>query len=301
MFFGSITGLFERIKGEWRRGEGPEEAMARKSDKGQKHHIFILSDGTGTTGEMVVQAALTQFQDSYTELHRVGQVRNKEQVDRVLRRAQRVRGVVVYTSVMPEVRRAILTGGRRYAVPTIDVLGPVLGRLTDLLALSPSAQPGLFKGLDEAYFERIEAINFAIKHDDGLRPRDLPLADLVLVGVSRTSKTPISIYLSYRGIRVANVPIVLDSDLPKQVFEIDPKKIIGLTMRPERLQLVRRARADNYKMDLPSYTELETIIREIRFSERLFREQGWQHFDVTLRSIEEVAATIQELVGSHMG
>jgi regulator of PEP synthase PpsR (kinase-PPPase family) len=201
---------------------------------------------------------------------------------------------------MPEVRRAILTGGRRYAVPTIDILGPVLGQLTELLELSPSSQPGLFKGLDEAYFERIEAINFAIKHDDGLRPGDLPKADLILVGVSRTSKTPVSIYLSYRGLKVANVPVVPDSDLPKQLFKIDPKRIVGLTMRPERLQKVRQARADNYEMDLPSYTELEAIKREVRYSERLFREQGWQHFDVTLRSIEEVGAAIQELVGGHL-
>jgi regulator of PEP synthase PpsR (kinase-PPPase family) len=275
--------------------------MARKAAEERKsHHIFILSDGTGTTGEMVVQAALTQFQDSHTELHKVRQVRDVSQVERVLRKAQRVNGIVVYTSVLPKVRRAILTGGQRYAVPTIDILGPVLGKLTELLELSPSAQPGLFKGLDEAYFERIEAINFAIKHDDGLRPGDLPQADLVLVGVSRTSKTPVSIFLSYRGLKVANVPIVPDSELPKQIFEIDPKRIIGLTMRPERLQKVRQARADNYRMELTSYTDLEAIKREIRASERLFREQGWQHFDVTLRSIEEVGAAIQELAGRHL-
>jgi len=265
-----------------------------------KRHIFILSDGTGTTGEMVVQAALTQFQDSHTTIHRMGQVRNAAQVERILRKAQKAHGMVVYTSVMPEVRRAVLTAGRRYAVPTIDILGPVLSRLTDFLELSPSAQPGLFKGLDEAYFERIEAINFAIKHDDGMRPADLPQADLVLVGYEAASKTPISIYLSYRGWRVANVPVVMDSDLPEQIYKLDVSRVIGLTMRPDRLQKIRRARADNYKMDLPSYTELETIKREMHFSERLFREQGWQHFDVTLRSIEEVGATIQELVGKNL-
>jgi regulator of PEP synthase PpsR (kinase-PPPase family) len=266
-----------------------------------KHHIFILSDGTGTTGEMVVRATLTQFQDSETTIHRVGEVRTAAQVDRILRKAQKMQGMVVYTSVMPEVRKAVLTGGRRYAVPTIDILGPVLGRLTEFLERSPSAQPGLFKGLDEAYFERIEAINFAIKHDDGMRPADLPRADLILVGVSRTSKTPISIYLSYRGWRVANVPIVVDSDLPEQLYDFDPRRVIGLTMRPERLQKIRQARADNYKMDLPFYTDLEAIKQEVRRSEKLFREQGWQHFDVTLRSIEEVGAAIQELVGEHMG
>jgi hypothetical protein len=274
--------------------------MAGRSKKSKKHHIYILSDGTGTTGEMVVRAALTQFQKSHAELHRVSQVRQAEQVEKTIRRAKRTQGIVVYTSVMPEVRKAILKQGLRQAVPTIDILGPILSRLSELLELSPSAQPGLFRGLDEAYFERIEAINFAIKHDDGLRPGDLPQADLVLVGVSRTSKTPVSIYLSYRGLRVANVPIVVDDDLPKQIYHLDPHRVIGLTMRPDRLQLIRRARADNYKMDLLYYTDLESIKKEIRRGERIFREQGWQSFDVTLRSIEEISAAIQELVGRRL-
>jgi regulator of PEP synthase PpsR (kinase-PPPase family) len=259
--------------------------------------VFIVSDATGSTGELVVKAALTQFQTSQARLHRVRNVRNVEQVHDVVEEARKVRGIIAYTLVVPELRKAILTHGRQSAVPTIDILGPVLSRLTDLLELSPMAKPGLFKGLDQAYFDRIEAMNFAIKHDDGQRPADLPQADLILVGVSRTSKTPISIYLSYRGFRVANVPILLDADPPKQLFDVDLKKVIGLTIRPERLQLLRKARAENYKMDLPSYTELRTIRRELQHSQELFQERGWATFDVTMRSIEEAATVIMELVG----
>jgi regulator of PEP synthase PpsR (kinase-PPPase family) len=274
--------------------------MKKKSAKGKKRHVFIVSDATGSTCELVVNAALTQFKTSRAVLHRVRQVRDVDQVSEVIRDAQKVQGIVVYTLVVPELRKAILTGGRHHAVPTIDILGPVLSRLTDLLELSPMAKPGLFKGLDQDYFERIEAMNFAIKHDDGLRPGELPQADLVLVGVSRTSKTPISIYLSYRGFKVANVPIVLDTMPPKQLFEIEPYKVIGLTIRPERLQLLRKARAEGYGMDLPSYTNMRVIRKELHQSMDIFQEQGWQTFDVTLRSIEEAATVIMELLGKHV-
>ena len=270
--------------------------MARKPPR-KMRHVFIVSDATGSTGELVVKAALTQFQTAQTRLHRVRNVRNVEQVRDAVEEAMKVRGIVAYTLVVPELRKAVLTHGRRSGVPTIDILGPVLSRLTDLLELSPMAKPGLFKGLDQAYFDRIEAMNYTIKHDDGQRPGDLPQADLVLVGVSRTSKTPISIYLSYRGFRVANVPILLEEGLPKQLFDVDPKKIIGLTIRPERLQLLRKTRAQNYRMDLPSYTELRAIRRELQHSQELFQERSWATFDVTMRSIEEAATVIMELVG----
>ena len=274
--------------------------MAKKAATKKMRHIFIVSDATGSTCELVVKAALTQFSTSQTTIHRVRYVRNDVQIREVIRDAGKVRGIVVYTLVVPELRRVILTSGRKHAVPIIDILGPVLSRLTDLLELSPMAKPGLFKGLDQAYFERIEAMNFTIKHDDGLRPRDLSKADLVLVGVSRTCKTPISIYLSYRGFKVANVPIVPDARLPEQLFEIDPHKVVGLVIRPERLKLLRKTRAESYRMDLPSYTDLRVIRRELKLSMEIFQERGWQTFDVTMRSIEEVATVIMELLGMHV-
>ncbi|KPL18543.1 MAG: hypothetical protein AMJ92_07635 [candidate division Zixibacteria bacterium SM23_81] len=274
--------------------------MKKKSAKRNKRHVFVVSDATGSTCELVVNAALTQFKTSRAVLHRVRQVRNVDQVHAVIQEAQKVQGIVVYTLVVPDLRKAILTLGRHRAVSTIDILGPVLSRLTDLLELSPMAKPGLFKGLDQAYFERIEAMDYAIKHDDGQRPGDLPQADLVLVGVSRTSKTPISVYLSYRGFKVANVPIVLDTMPLRQLFEIDPHKVIGLTIRPERLQLLRRARAEGYMMDMPTYTNLRVIRKELQQSIDIFQEQEWQTFDVTLRSIEEAATVIMQLLGRHL-
>ncbi len=275
--------------------------MQRKTKQRQMRHIFVVSDATGMTCELVVKAALTQFRPSRATLHRWKYVRNATQVQEVVQEARKVRGIVVYTLVVPELRKVMLTSGLHHGVPAIDILGPVLSRLTDLLEISPMAKPGLFRGLDEDYFDRIEAINFSVKHDDGRRPEGLPLADLILVGVSRTSKTPISIYLSYRGFKVANVPIVLGMEPPKQLLEVEPYKVIGLTMRPKRLQLIRQARSDQYDaVDLPSYTDLEAIKEELGYSIEIFHQREWQSIDVTLRSIEEAATVVMQLMGKHL-
>jgi len=264
----------------------------------QGRHIFIVSDATGRTCELVVKAALTQFETSQAVLHRMQHVRNEAQVQEVIEEARRKRGIVVYTLVSPQLRRAMLSGGRRNAVPTIDILGPILTRLTDLLEISPMAIPGLFRDLDEAYYRRIEAIDFTVKHDDGLRPQDLSEADIVLVGVSRTSKTPISIYLSYRGYRVANLPIVLGIEPPPQLFTIAPHKIIGLTIHHQRLQAIRKARAKRLAAaELGSYVDLQEIKKELAYSHTIFQRRRWKVIDVTSKSIEELATEIMELVG----
>jgi regulator of PEP synthase PpsR (kinase-PPPase family) len=275
--------------------------MEQESSKEKKRHVFVVSDATGMTCELVVKAALTQFRTSRAILHRVRYVRNPAQIQEVIQDARGERGIVVYTLVVPELRKVMLTSGLHHAVPTIDILGPVLSRLTDLLEISPMAKPGLFRGLDEDYFNRIEAINYAVKHDDGQRPQELSDADLVLVGVSRTSKTPISVYLSYRGFKVANVPILLDARLPRQLFKVAAHKVMGLTMRPERLQLLRQARVERYRdVEMLSYTDLETIKKELKHSIDICKQRKWQTFDVTLRSIEEAATVIMELLGKHM-
>lgn len=265
---------------------------------GRQRHIFIVSDATGHTCELVVKAVLTQFDASRAVLHRVQYVRDTEQVKKVVEDAGEVRGVVVFTLVSPELRRVIHREGIKRAVPTIDIMGPILTRFTDLLEISPLALPGLFKHLNEDYFARIEAIDFAVNHDDGCRPEELNLADLVLIGVSRTSKTPISIYLSYRGYRVANVPIIMEVELPSQVYELDARKVVGLTIRPDRLQAIRMARANRLKMGIGDrYVDIDRIKEEVKYSTEIFNRTGWMVIDVTSRSIEESSTIIMELMG----
>ena len=169
-------------------------------------HIFAVSDATGTTAESVVRAALVQFDDHQIEITRCGEIRTKDQVRAIISRARRSGGFVVHTLVYEELRHAMLTEGRSQNVTTIDLMGPLLARLSELLSRPPRAEPGIFEPFDTAYLERIEAINFTVRHDDGQNIDDLEQAEIVLVGVSRTSKTPLSIYLANRGWKVANVP-----------------------------------------------------------------------------------------------
>ena len=190
-----------------------------------------------------MQAALLQFDSSTAAIKRIGGVQDEEAVRAVVREAAGTGGLVVHTLVSPKLRRTMLLAGRQRGIITIDLLGPVLTRLTEALELSPKAVPGLFEQLDDEYFARIDAIEYTINHDDGRHPEDLPDADLVLVGVSRTGKTPLNVFLAYRGWRAANVPVICDMEPPPQLFDIDPRRVVALVIDPERLCAIRKVRA----------------------------------------------------------
>ena len=265
----------------------------------KKRHIFVVSDATGSTCEMVVKAALSQFKTTDVTLHTMRYVRKEPEVKEVISEAMAVNGIIAYTLVSPKLCDIINKEGRKSAVPTIDVLGPLLNRLTDYLEISPMAIPGLFKHLDKDYFQRIECIDFAVKHDDGRKIEDISNAELILVGPSRTSKTPISIYLAYRDYLVANVPIIHGIETPKELFEINPKNIIGLYVSPNRLKTIRKVRASRYPyIELAEYTDLEKIRLEIKNCMKLYTQNKWHIVDVTAKSIEEAATEIMRLLSN---
>ncbi len=262
------------------------------------HQLLVVSDATGRTAEMVVRAALVQFQGAEVHLTIRPHVRTVEAVRAAVRAASKVRGLIVHTLVSPELRNRILTEGRAREVPTIDLLGPLLLRLEDLLRLQPMAKPGLFRDLDQEYRRRFEVVEFAVKHDDGQDPRGLVQADVVLVGVSRTSKTPLSMFLAGRGLRVANVPVVYKLSLPQELTRVDARRVVGLTIKPERLLELRRARLQ--QMDTPPkfpYADPRQIWAELEYARELFARGGWPVVDVTDKSIEEVAAEALILTG----
>jgi [pyruvate, water dikinase]-phosphate phosphotransferase / [pyruvate, water dikinase] kinase len=271
-------------------------------DKEFKRYIFAISDATGKTCETVVLAALTQFKTTQILLETFSNVRTLKQIQDILQEASSVNGVIIYTMASPKLRQKITELGRLNGVPTVDILGPVLTRLSDLLEISPLAKPGLFRQLDSDYFKRIEAVDFTIKHDDGLGLASIHNAEIVLLGVSRTSKTPVSIYLSYRGWKVANVPVIPDEELPREIHEIEQKKIIALTINPRRLEVIRCQRQLNLKADTYSnYTDIEQIRREILFATRQFEQWHWPILDVTYKSIEETATEIMRLIYARSG
>jgi regulator of PEP synthase PpsR (kinase-PPPase family) len=257
------------------------------------HVVYVVSDATGSTARRAVEAALLQFSGARVTVEQIPGVREAKEVKRLVKQAARAGGTIVHTLVLPELRRAMLTEGRRRHVVTIDLMGPLVARLSETLELAPLAKPGLMRQLDESYFERIGAIDFAVRHDDGRNPDELPHADLVLVGVSRTSKTPISIFLAYRGWRVANVPIIADLELPPAVFEVDRRRVIALTIRPERLVKLRRARMDRMTRRISlNYARIEHIQQELDWADLILRRERWPVIDVTNKSIEECAAEI---------
>lgn len=257
---------------------------------------MVLSDSTGRTGEMLVRAALAQFQGTEVDLEVIPRVQDRARLNPIMRRASILESVVVYTMVSEDLRRAVTEEGMNHGVPTVDVMGPLLTRLSDLLEISPMAKPGLFRQLDEEYFRRIESIDFAVKHDDGAGLDTLDQAEIVLVGVSRASKTPLSIYLSYRGWKVANVPFVAGIPLPPQLDRVDPNRVVALVVNPSTLQAIRRERERNLGRTLEGYTDLRKIREEMLQARRVFEEKGWPILDVTQKSIEESATEIMRII-----
>ena len=194
------------------------------------YQVVVASDATGHTAEVVVRAALVQFRGAKVQVHVRSHLRTAGDVRRCVREAHQVGGLIVHTLVSAEMRSVILTEARAQRVPTIDLLGPLLLRLEDLLALQPMAKPGIFRDLDAEYRRRFEVMDFTVRHDDGQGAEGLLQADLILVGVSRTSKTPLSMFLAWRGLRVGNVPIVHGLPLPEELMRVPIRKVIGLTM-----------------------------------------------------------------------
>ena len=275
-----------------------EEHLVQDSGLPDGYTLFLVSDGSGRTIEGVVRAALTQFsEEKDVGIRRFSDVRRRDEVLHIVRRAAESGGIVLHTLVLADLRQAMVEEGRRRQVEVHDVMGPVLDRLKIRLNISPKAEPGLFHQLDEDYYRRIEAVDYTVKHDDGQHPADLPLADIVLVGVSRTCKTPLSIFLSYRGWRVANVPVVPEIPLPRTLDKVDVRRVVALTMNPEQLRRVRTARVRRMGHRIPAhYVDPERIMVESRFARGLYRTHGWPIVDVTNKSLEEIASEVLLLV-----
>jgi regulator of PEP synthase PpsR (kinase-PPPase family) len=271
--------------------------------------IYAVSDATGSTAEGVIRAALTQFDAANVTVSRHGGVRDVESIRKIIAEAAQTGGFIVHTFVSEPLRRFMLTEGRAHNVITIDLMGPLLARLSELMATPPRAQPGLFSPFDPDYMQRIEAIDYTVRHDDGRSIFDLDRAEIVLVGVSRTAKTPLSIYLSYRGWKVANIPLILDVEPPRNsssealLFTLPRRRVVGLIVRPERLVEfgttvpLRKARIERMGTRAFGYADPEHVRKELAFAYEVFgRRPDWPLVDVTSKPIEETAAEVVALL-----
>lgn len=258
-----------------------------------KYTLHIISDGTGKTAERTVNAALVQFDTIDVDIVIHQDIRTKQQIEEVFSKFNCSKCLLVHTVVSNENRNLITNLGKIYSMTTIDLLGPMLSQMSSHFSLNPLEKAGAFHELNKAYFQRIEAIEFAIKHDDGLRPEGLIHADIVILGVSRTFKTPLTIYLANLGWKVGNIPIVMDMELPDVVRDLDPAKVFALTTNPERLSALRKTRDEYLKSSLGSYARLEYVNNELLYASSLYnKHRGWTIIDVTNKPIEEIASAI---------
>ena len=259
-------------------------------------HLHLLSDSTGETLENIAKAALAQYDDVETIRHFWPMVRNDAHLDRVLGEIAQNPGLVLFTLVNPALRQMLEQRVKALALPAVAALDPVTDALSGLLGQAAKARPGRQHILDAAYFARVDAIQFTIVHDDGLHAEDWEEADIVLAGVSRSSKTPTSIYLANRGYKTANIPVVVESPPPASLFTLEHPLIVGLTSSADRLIQVRRNRllSLNESHDT-SYVAAEAVAREVAWAKRMFADNDWPVIDVTRRSIEETAAAIMGL------
>jgi [pyruvate, water dikinase]-phosphate phosphotransferase / [pyruvate, water dikinase] kinase len=274
--------------------ERVREPVVILSNEPKRQTLYVVSDGGGATAEAVVDAVTVQFPGVEFEIERHPGVRTRQQVLTVARHAAMTGGIIVHTVVMTDIRRLLVRECRQRLIDHVDLIGPLLGQVSQKVAMRPLLQPGVSRGLSDDYFQRIEAIQFTVRHDDGQGLETLDEADIVLLGVSRSSKTPLSIFLSMRGWKVANIPIVLGVPPPAALERIDQRKIVGLAIDKEELAEIRRHRVESLgQHDGGEYSDPEKVAEELAYARRLFRRgYPWPTVDITGKSIEESAKEV---------
>ncbi|GIW22474.1 MAG: putative pyruvate, phosphate dikinase regulatory protein [Candidatus Sericytochromatia bacterium] len=269
--------------------------------KNNKITIFTMSDGSGHTAEQVALSAIRQFLP-YSNIDQEGLPRivNTQQISQIFSVINHYKPcLVAYTLVKPEFKEKIIKESQKYNIPIVDIINPLIDKISELTNNKPRLEVGLNQKIDDNYFKRIEAIEFAIKFDDGKNPKDIISADIILIGVSRTSKTPTCLYLAQnKGLKAGNIPILKNVAPPKELFNIPSNKIIGLTIKPEVLLEIRKSRLNSLGLPIDSeYANYESICEELEYSEDIMNKINCLKIDVTNKAIEETASDILILLG----
>ena len=281
-----------------------ENSEQKIEEENKKFHLHLVSDATGTTLLGLARACLAQFEHIEPVQKFWPLVRTERQLERIIGHIEKNPGPVIFTMVDKKMRKRLQEKCDQLHVPCIAVLDPIIRSLSSYLGMHAQRVPGLQHALDDAYFKRVEAIDYAMQHDDGKSLKGLNEADVILVGVSRTGKTPTSIFLARRGIKVANIPLVPHVDVPSEKLDLEKPLYVGLTASPNRLVHIRRSRLHAEDGGTPhlsenEYLDQEKIEEEIRRARRIFSKRDWPVIDVTKRSVEETAAEIMSLLQTH--
>lgn len=259
--------------------------------------IYVVSDSLGETAELVAKAAAVQFNSSVGEIKKFPFTVDEEQIKEIIDEATTEKCIIAFTIVDPGLREYLINMASQNNIPVIDIMGPLIGAIEKVTNQEARGEAGLNRLLDEDYFKKIEAIEFAVKYDDGKDPRGAKMADVVLIGISRTSKTPLSMYLAHRNIKAANIPIVPEIEPPKELFQISPKKIIGLTTDPMVLNHIRQERLKALGLDADAnYANMDRILQELEYAESIMKRIGCPIIDVSTKAVEETAAIILEII-----
>ncbi|MFC7684648.1 pyruvate, water dikinase regulatory protein [Ureibacillus sp. GCM10028918] len=261
--------------------------------------VFVVSDSVGETGEQVVKAAVSQFRPTFdnTVIRRFPNIENNDHIEKIVEIAKEQDAIIVFTLVEKKMRSYMMDSCSREAIQWIDLLGPIIHLFEEKIGEQPREEPGLVHKLDADYFKKIEAVEFAVKYDDGRDPRGLLLADVVLVGVSRTSKTPLSQYLAHKRFKVANVPLVPEINPPEELFLVDPKKCFGLVISTEKLNVIRKERLMALGLnDDAIYAKPSRIEQELEHFNKVVERIGCSVIDVTNKAVEETANIIIEKI-----
>lgn len=262
--------------------------------------VYIVSGGAGALGKHVARIALSQFPGLTPEVIVIPQISQPDQLPAVLDQVAARRGLIIHTMVDPVMRSALVEQASARGIETVDTVGDPLARLAQIFGRQPVGQPGLYHRQNEAYFERIAAIEYTVDHDDGRNPHELHLADVVLTGVSRVGKTPLSMYMGVLGWKVANVPLVREVPPPRQLFEIDRRRVIGLTIDSDVLGHHRRWRNHAFSGTAGHYyTDPDELYEEIKAARKLFRQGGFSTINVTNKPIEETADQVIALISRY--
>ncbi|HNU74696.1 MAG TPA: pyruvate, water dikinase regulatory protein [Deltaproteobacteria bacterium] len=260
--------------------------------------VFIVSGGAGTSGEQIVNTVLAQFPDNAVPVVTIGNVRLAGQIEEAVAQAKSAGGIIVHTLVDAELRRILIRLAGEQGVFEADLMGPLLERLADILGRAPLGRPGLYRALKREYFDRIGAIDYTMSHDDGQKPQDWAKADVLIIGVSRTGKTPMSVYLSVLGWKAANCPIIPRVPLPEELYRLDTSRVIGLTIDPDRLMMIRRQRMGRIGVsERTDYTDPSMLDEEMLAARKVFRSGGFSVINMTDRTIESGADEIIKRVG----
>ena len=264
--------------------------------------IYVLSDSIGETGEQVARAAVSQFNPDRYELRRFPYITHKDQILEAFEEARYEKCIIIYTIVIEELKDYVIKLGEEFNIPTVDLMTPALNSLEGVLGYAPKRESGLIRRLDEQYFKKVEAVEFAVKYDDGKDTRGIKKADIVLVGVSRTSKTPLSMYLAHKNFKVANVPLVPEVPAPEELFLKDPKRVFGLIANPFKLNEIRQERLKSLGLkNNANYASVERIELELEYSRQIMEKLNCIVIDVSNKAVEETAGIVIDHMKENFG